>query len=133
MADSRGLKLRLMAFVLAWYLPLGLAFALLANAHGYFLLLGDGVALPQPTADFAFPVLGASPGAHNDLDSVRTWVFYAFWIPLFVGPLAVALAIGRQAERSRVVEMALQCALAYGVFAATLFVALVGAMLLPFL
>ena len=133
MADLRGLKLRLMALVLAWYLPLGLAFALLANAHGYFLLLGDGVALPQPTADFAFPVLGATPGAHDDLESTRTWLFYAFWVPLFLGPLLVALAIGRHTERSRVVEAALQGALAYGALAATLFVALIGTMLLPFL
>jgi hypothetical protein len=133
MADPRGLKLRLMALVLAWYVPLGLAFALLANAHGYFLLLGDGVALPQPTADFAFPVLGGTPGVHNDLESARTWVFYAFWAPLFLGPLAAALAIGRQVERARVVEVALQVSLAYGVFVATLFVALIGTMLLPFL
>ena len=132
MPDPRRLKLQLMAFVLAWYAPLGLAFALLANAHGYFIALGD-MALPQPTADFAFPVLGVAPGGHDDLESTRSWVFYAFWVPVFLGPLAVALAIGRQAERARVVEVALQGALAYGVFATTLFVALLGTMLLPFL
>ena len=132
-SSARALKLRLMLLAFAWYVPLLFALVLGANAHGVFLHLDPSLALPTLTADFALPVLGVVPGHVHDLDASRPLLFYAFWGALAIGPGLCAAMIARQHERARLVEVALQGALAYGVFAATLFLALLGGLALPFL
>ena len=130
--NARGLKVRLIVLVLGLFVPLALAFSLVTNAHDYFLYLKRFPDLPLLTSQFAFPVMGAGPRGHDAFHASHSLVFYLFWLPLVLGPLAISLAILQSTERARVFEIAFQGLLTYFLLATTLFVLLIIGILAPF-